>query len=83
MKPSIEEQFAVYANMMTSNCYDKMDDKFKLQFIFDTEEGLFVPKAREKDYNWLSRNFMIKNKNHPLATVVMNLLKNILKKEAI
>lgn len=65
---------------MSNGDYSKMTAEEKLQYIFYTEEGMFVPIMRLKDYNWLNRNFLINNKNHPLANEVMKLLKNILKK---
>ena len=57
-----------------------MTSEEKLKYIFETEEGMFVPVARRTDYNWLGRNFLIQNKNHPLADEVMNLIKDILHK---
>lgn len=69
-----------FADKMSKGAYSKMTAEEKLQYIFDTEEGMFVPIMRWKDYNWLNRNFLINNKNHPLADEVMKLLKDILKK---
>ena len=56
-----------FADKMTNGLFSKMTAKDKLQYIFDTEEGMFVPIKRQKDYNWLLRNFMIQNRKHPLA----------------
>lgn len=80
MKASIEEQYTVFADTMTLGCYSKMANEMKLQYILNTEEGIHVPDSRKEDYNWLNRNFLINNKNHPLASVVMELIKKILKK---
>lgn len=80
MKASIEEQYTAFADTMTFGCYSKMANEMKLQYILNTEEGIDIPNSRKEDYNWLSRNFLIHNKNHPLASVVMELLKQILKK---
>lgn len=55
-----------------------IDAKERLQYIFDTEEGMYVPRNRQTDYRWLSRNFLIQNRKHPLATEVIGLLKEIL-----
>lgn len=68
-----------FADKMTNGLFSKMTAKDKLQYIFDTEEGMFVPIKRQKDYNWLLRNFMIQNRKHPLANEVINLVKLILK----
>ena len=72
-------RYEEFANQMTEGNFSKMSAKDKLQYIFDTEEGIFVPVMRQKDYHWLWRNFLIRNKKHPLANEVMNLLKMILK----
>lgn len=68
-----------FANFMTNGKYSKMNDKDKLNHIFNTEEGLEIPSLRKQDYHWLLRNFMIRNKNHPVANTIMDLLKKIVK----
>ena len=68
------------SDKMTNGTYSLMNSKEKLKYIFETEEGMFVPVARRTDYNWLGRNFLIQNKNHPLADEVMSLIRDILKK---
>lgn len=70
--------YSEFANKMSKGEYEKMSPKEKLQYIFATEEGIFVPIERLKDYHWLNRNFLIQNKNHPLAEVIISLLKIIL-----
>lgn len=70
--------YSEFANKMSDGEYEKMSPKEKLQYIFDTEEGIFVPIKRMKDYRWLSRNFLIQNKNHLLAEDIISLLKIIL-----
>ena len=69
-----------FADKMTNGTYSLMNSEEKLKYIFETEEGMFIPIKRMTDYNWLSRNFLIRNNNHPLADEVMNLIKDILKK---
>ena len=68
-----------FADKMTNGKFSKMNAKDKLQYIFDTEEGIDIPIQRQKDYHWLLRNFLIRNKKHPLADEVMNLLRTILR----
>ena len=72
------EKYEEFANKMTNGNFANFNAKEKLQYVFDTEEGMYVPQARLTDYNWLNRNFLIQNKNHPLAAYVMFLVKNIL-----
>lgn len=67
-----------FADKMTDGEFSKKSSKEKLQYLFDTEEGLNIPIKRKTDYNWLNRNFSIKNKNHPLHDTVRKLLKDIL-----
>lgn len=72
------EKYEKFANDITDGKFANFNAKEKLQYVFDTEEGMYVPQARLKDYNWLNRNFLIQNKNHPLADYVMTLIKQIL-----
>ncbi len=69
-----------FADKMTNGTYSLMNSEEKLKYIFETEEGMFIPIERRTDYNWLGRNFLIQNKNHPLKDEVMSLIKDILKK---
>ena len=68
-----------FADYLSKGEYKKMTAKEKLQYIFDTEEGFYVPFEHMKDYDWIKENiFKIKsNSRHPLANVILELLLGI------
>lgn len=66
-----------FADNITHGEYSIMSNEKKLKYIFETEEGMYVPQSRLNDYRWLCNNFLIHNKNHPLSNEVMKLLKKI------
>ena len=55
-----------------NNIFNKLNDFLNLSDIY-------VPEFRKKDYDWLLRNFMIKNNNHKNAKEIYSLIKECYK----